>query len=253
MTNSVFCPLALLLFTAISSDLALSQTAPDWTGYYTMAARKDFMGTPFKQDAPGEELNKLIIPHLQPWAKARMEATDGVADDTGQVCLPDGIFRYPSMAGRFQLLQTRDRIVMVFGDINTAGVRRIYLNRQHPKNPIPSWNGDSIGRWDGDTLVVDTTGFNDKSWLFGGMEPHTEEAHLIERIRRVANGSLLEINITVEDQHALTTAYTYNRYYKEQPEAVEMPEDVCNEDAETWKHWRNEALQKQLERSRIVK
>jgi hypothetical protein len=85
------------------------------------------------------------------------------------------------------------------------------------------------------------------------MEPHTEEAHLIERIRRVANGSLLEINITVEDQHALTTAYTYNRYYKEQPEAVEMPEDVCNEDAETWKHWRNEALQKQLERSRIVK
>jgi len=253
MTNSVFCPLALLLFTAISSDLALSQTAPDWTGYYTMAARKDFMGTPFKQDAPGEELNKLIIPHLQPWAKARMESTDGVADDTGQVCLPDGIFRYPSMAGRFQLLQTRDRIVMVFGDINTAGVRRIYLNRQHPKNPIPSWNGDSIGRWDGDTLVVDTTGFNDKSWLFGGMEPHTEEAHLIERIRRVANGSLLEINITVEDQHALTTAYTYNRYYKEQPEAVEMPEDVCNEDAETWKHWRNEALQKQLERSRIVK
>jgi len=253
MTNSVFCPLALLLFTAISSDLALSQTAPDWTGYYTMAARKDFMGTPFKQDAPGEELNKLIIPHLQPWAKARMEATDGVADDTGQVCLPDGIFRYPSMAGRFQLLQTRDRIVMVFGDINTAGVRRIYLNRPHPKNPIPSWNGDSIGRWEGDTLFVDTTGFNDKSWLFGGMEPHTEEAHLIERIRRVANGSLLEINITVEDQHALTTAYTYNRYYKEQPEAVEMPEDVCNEDAETWKHWRNEALQKQLDRSRIVK
>jgi hypothetical protein len=253
MTNSVFCPLALLLFTAISSDLALSQTAPDWTGYYTMAARKDFMGTPFKQDAPGEELNKLIIPHLQPWAKARMDATDGVADDTGQVCLPDGIFRYPSMAGRFQLLQTRDRIVMVFGDINTAGVRRIYLNRQHPKNPIPSWNGDSIGRWDGDTLVVDTTGFNDKSWLFGGMEPHTEEALLIERIRRVANGSLLEINITVEDQHALTTAYTYNRYYKKQPDAVEMPEDVCNEDAETWKHWRNEALQKQIERSRIVK
>jgi hypothetical protein len=182
-----------------------------------------------------------------------MEATDGVADDTGQVCLPDGIFRYPSMAGRFQLLQTRDRIVMVFGDINTAGVRRIYLNRPHPKNPIPSWNGDSIGRWDGDTLVVDTTGFNDKSWLFGGMEPHTEEAHLIERIRRVANGTLLEINITVEDQHALTTAYTYNRYYKKQPDAAEMPEDVCNEDADTWKHWRNEALQKQLDRSRIVK
>jgi hypothetical protein len=240
-----------VLFTGTA--LALAQPPPDWTGYYTMAARKDFAGTPFKQDSPGEELNKLIIPHLQPWAKARMEATDGIADDTGQVCLPDGIFRYPSMAGRFQWLQERDRIVLVFGDINTAGVRRIFLNRGHPKNPVPSWNGDSIGHWEGGTLVVDTTGFNDKSWLFGGMEPHTEEAHLIERIRRVANDTLLEINITVEDQHALTTAYTYNRYYKKQPDSAEMPEDVCNEDPDTWKQWRNEALKKQLERSRIVK
>jgi hypothetical protein len=241
------------LVVLLASAQLQAQEHTDWTGFYTLATNRELASAGFKQDFPGEKLNDLITPHLQPWAKARLEATDGIADDTGQVCLPDGIFRYPSMAGRFQLLQTRERIVMVFGDINTAGVRRIYLNRAHPKNPIPSWNGDSIGRWDGDTLVVDTTGFNDKSWLFGGMEPHTEEAHLIERIRRVANGTLLEINITVEDQHALTTAYTYNRYYKKQPDAVEMPEDVCNEDAETWKHWRNEALQKQLDRSRIVK
>src|SRR5262249_43831999 len=121
----------------------------------------------------------LIIPHLQPWAKARMEATDGVADDTGQVCLPDGIFRYPRMAGRFLWLQERGRIVMVFGLVNTAGVRRIYLDRPHPKNPLPTWNGHSTGRWEEDTFAIDTVGFNDKSWLFGGMEPHTEEAHLI--------------------------------------------------------------------------
>jgi hypothetical protein len=250
MRHKALTTFFLLLF---GPGLALAQTHPDWTGYYTMANRRDFAGTAFKQDSPGEELNKLIVPHLQPWAKARMEATDGIADDTGQVCLPDGIFRYPSMAGRFQLFAERDRIVMVFGDINTAGVRRIFLSRPHPKNPIPSWNGDSIGRWDGDTLVVDTTGFNDKSWLFGGMEPHTEEAHLIERIRRVANDTLLEINITVEDQHALTSAYTYNRYYKKQPDSAEMPEDVCNEDPETWKQWRNDALKKQIDRSRIVK
>jgi hypothetical protein len=182
-----------------------------------------------------------------------MEATDGIADDTGQVCLPDGIFRYPSMAGRFLWLQERGRIVMVFGIINTAGVKRIYLDRPHPKNPTPTWNGHSIGRWEGDTLMVDTVGFNDKSWLFGGMEPHTEEAHLIERVRRVGNGAFMEINITVEDQHALTSAYTYNRYYKKQPATAEMPEDVCNEDPDTWKQFRNEALKKQLDRSRQVK
>ena len=62
----------------------------------------------------------------------------------------------------------------------------------------------------------------------------------------------MEINITVEDRHALTSAYTYKRYYKRQP-AAEMPENVCNEDPVTWKQFRNAALKKQLERARVVK
>jgi hypothetical protein len=230
---------------------------PDWTGYYTLATGRELAGTGFKQDAPGEQLNNLIIPHLQPWAKARMEATDGIADDTGQVCLPDGIFRYPSMAGRFVWLQEHDRIIMAFQSINTAGVRRIYLNASHPKNPIPSWNGHSVGHWDGDTLLVDSIGFNDQSWLFGGMEPHTEDARLIERMRLVGkapnSGAFLEINITVEDRHALTSAYTYKRYYKKQPDSAEMAEDVCNEDPETWKQYHDAALKKQVDRSHEVK
>src|SRR6266705_3429057 len=102
------------------------------------------------------------------------------------------------MAGRFLWLQERGRIVMVFGLVNTAGVRRIYLDRSHPKKPLPTWNGHSIGRWEGDSFNIDTVGFNDKSWLFGGMEPHTEEAHLMERVQLVANGAFMEINITVE-------------------------------------------------------
>ncbi len=223
-----------------------AQQHQDWTGFYTLANNRELAPTGLKQDAPGEKLNDLITPHLQPWAKARMESTDGIADDTGQVCLPDGIFRYPSMAGRFIWLEERGRIVMVFQNINTAGVRRIYLDRPHPKNLLPSWNGHSIARWDGDTLQVDTVGFNDKSWLFGGMQPHTEEAHLIERMRPVANGAFLEINITVEDRHALSSPYSYNRYYKRQPAAAEMPEDICNEDPVTWKQFRDEALKRHL-------
>ena len=182
-----------------------------------------------------------------------MEATDGIADDTGQVCLPDGIFRYPSMAGQFTWLEEKDRIVLVFGIINTAGVKRIYLDRPHPKNPPPTWNGHSIGKWDGDTLAVDTVGFSEKSWLFGGMEPHTEEAHMIERMRMVGNGAFMENTITVEDRHALTSAYSYKRYYKRQPETGEMAEFVCNEDAETWKAFRDERLKKQMEEAKRVK
>ena len=101
--------------------------------------------------------------------------------------------------------------------------------------------------------MVDTVGFNDKSWLFGGMEPHTEEAHLIERVRLVGNGAFMEINITVEDRHALTSAYTFNRYYTRRPDRAEMPENVCNEDPETWKQFRNDALKRQLDRARQVK
>ena len=102
-----------------------AQQHEDWTGFYTLANNRELAAVGLKQDAPGEKLNDLITPHLQPWAKARMEATDGIADDTGQVSLPDGIFRYPSMAGRFIWLEEPGRIVMVFQNINTAGVRRI--------------------------------------------------------------------------------------------------------------------------------
>ena len=257
MKTTPLCTVATLLVLWIAPGYAAAQEGvparPDWTGYYVLATVRDLAGTGFKQDFPGEELNKLIIPHLQPWAKARMEATDGVADDTGQVCLPDGIFRYPNMAGRFLWLESGGRIVMAFGLINTAGVRRIYLDRPHPKNPPPTWNGHSIGRWNGDTLMVDSVGFNDKSWLFGGMEPHTEEVHLMERVRLVGNGAFMEINSTVEDRHALTSAYSFNRYYKRQADGVEMPENVCNEDPETWKEFRDEALKRQLDRARQVK
>ena len=100
MRRPLFCTSVALLVLAIASDPVNAQETrdapPDWSGYYTRASARDLAGTGFKKDFPGEELNKLIIPHLQPWAKARMKATDGVADDTGQVCLPDGIFRYPT-------------------------------------------------------------------------------------------------------------------------------------------------------------
>jgi hypothetical protein len=229
------------------ASAAQSET-PDWSGYYRLARGKDLGDfKPVNMD-----LDKAIIPHLQPWAKAKMEATDGVADDTGAVCLGDGIFRYPPFAGSFIWLNTPNKIVMVFTEINTAGIRRIYLNRKHPLHLLPTWNGDSIGHWEGDTLVVDTIGFNDKSWLMSAMEPHTEEAHLTERIRQVANGQMIEIKSVVEDRHALTSAYTYTRYYKRNDAAMPA-ENVCNDEIADWKDWRNKALKKQFDREREVK
>jgi len=226
---------------------AFGQTPPDWTGAYRLAVGQALEGfEPLNLD-----LHPVIVAHLQPWAKTKMEATDGVADDTGQICQPHGLFRN-SQTATFLWLASPDKIVIAFGgNIATSGVQRIYFNRQHPRNLLPTWNGHSVGHWEGDTLVVDTIGFNDKSWLQVAMEPHTEEAHMIQRIRQVGDGRLLEIQYAVEDRKALTSAYTYTRYYRKIGES--LPENVCNQGLQEWREWRGKALQRLIERARIVR
>src|ERR1035438_3121569 len=93
---------------------------PDWTGFYALARGKD-LGS-FKPLNPN--LHEVIVAHLQPWARAKMEATDGVADDPGGTCQPDGIFRYPSFAGSFLWLPLADKILIVYNEINTAGAEK---------------------------------------------------------------------------------------------------------------------------------
>jgi hypothetical protein len=225
---------------------------PDWTGRYTELRGKS-LGS-LKQVSPN--LSDVITAHLQPWARAKMEATDGVADDTGAICEPDGIFRYPVNAqgpGSFLWLPAADKIVLIYAQINTAGVRRVYLNRKHPDHILPTWNGDSIGRWEGDTLLVDTIGFNDKSWLHPAMQPHTEETHLIERFRLLpdAGGNIIEMTATVEDRHALTSAYTFTRYFRKSGES--LPENICNDDIDIWKDFKNKALNRRLQSAREVR
>jgi len=242
-------------FLAISilsmSAYAQTNTAIDWTGYYMLARGRDAAGL----NIISPNFGKTVIDHLQPWAKLKMETTNGSADDTGAVCLPSGILRGSGMpfSGNFLFLPHGDKIVMVMFQNVTSGVRRIYLNREHPKNILPTWNGDSIARWEGDTLIVDTIGFNDKSWLSAEMAPHTEETHLTERMRQIqhSGSTYIEIVATVEDRLALTSAYTYSRYYKKQTR--EMPVAICADDIQLWKEWRNNALKKMNQQAREVK
>ena len=230
--------------------VAQTETKPDWTGWYNIVRDAKVLGS-LKPVSPN--LDDVILAHLQPWAHAKLEATNGPAEDTGQLCHPDGPFRFPINLGNLLLLPGAEKFVIVYGSLETAGVERVYLNRPHPRNLLPTWNGDSIGRWEGDTLVIDTIGFNDKSWLENSMMPHTEETHVIKRIRQVEgrSGSFIEFQWTVEDHLALTSAYTYTRYYsKTEPT---MPEYICNEDLQEYKDRKNRALKPLLERSREVR
>ena len=82
--------------------------------------------------------------------------------------------------------------------------RQIWTDgRDLPKDPDPSWYGYSVGKWDGDTLVVDTIGFNNKSWIDGNGHPHSDEMHVVERYRRVDHDTL-ELTMTIDDPKAYT-------------------------------------------------
>ncbi len=109
-------------------------------------------------------------------------------------CLPNEIV--PSSPIVYKVLQTRGLLVHLFEGV--PGYRQVYLDgRPHPKDPDPMWMGHSVGTWEGDTLVIDTVGFNDKSWLPNNM-PHTDKLHVVERYRR-PDLAHLNIDITFED------------------------------------------------------
>jgi hypothetical protein len=160
------------------------------------------------------------------WAEAKFKATDLKVNDPNLACLPLGLPRFMiSVPYPMEILQLPTRVVMIEEGPQT--MRQIYMNREHPKDLDPTYSGDSIGKWEGDTLVVDTVGFNDKTWLDGGGLPHSEALHVIERIRRMDHDTLVD-DITVEDPKAYTRQLTAHETYKLKP-GWEIREYVCEE------------------------
>jgi hypothetical protein len=106
-------------------------------------------------------------------------------------------------------------------------LREIYLNRQHHKDLDPTYSGDSVGKWEGDTLVLDTIGFNDKTWLDAVGLPHSDAMHVIERIRRTDHDTLVD-DVTIDDSKAYTKPFTVQQVYKLKP-GWEIQEYVCEE------------------------
>ncbi len=135
---------------------------------------------------------------VQPWAEAlsRSRLEEFGKDDpeiTG--CKPGGP-RHITRGGLSKIIQTPTVIVILFEDLS---YRQIFLDgRKLPADPNPTWMGYSIGRWDGDTLVVDTAGFNDRTWLDFAGHPHTEALRMTERFHRRDFGHM-ELQITLED------------------------------------------------------
>jgi hypothetical protein len=168
---------------------------PDLSGIWTAPTGK------YLENLAGEGVE---VP-IQPWAAALYkERHESLGRDKPQVrCLPHGIPDAMLVPGYpFKIVQTPAETMVLEEEFNQY--RQIFTDgRGLPVDPNPAWFGYSVGRWDGDAFVVDTTGFNDGSWLDNGGHPHTDALHLTERYRRPNFGSL-ELDITVDDRKAYT-------------------------------------------------
>ena len=170
----------------------------------------------------------------RPWALelAKQNMEQQGKDDPSARCLPLSIPRsWPDFT--MQKIVHTDDLIVILNEYMTQ-YRQIHLDgRPLPKDAVPQFKGYSVGRWEGDTLVVDSIGFKD-GWLDLKGNPITEEARTTERIRRVDYGTL-EVTITIDDPKAYTKPFTVKRYLKLKLD-TELIDYICNENEKSLQH-----------------
>ena len=146
--------------------------------------------------------------------------------DASTQCLPHGMPRLMESPYPIEIVQTPGRLTFLHEVAHN--VRRIWLNRPHPKSLTPTFLGDSVGHWEGDTLVVDTVGLNDRTFIDDEGSSHSTQLHVVERYRKIDGGAKLELLMTVEDPVTLEHPYSYRRIYHWRPD-VRPQEYICEE------------------------
>jgi len=194
---------------------------PDLSGVWSPNANK-FLRDIAVDLKPGE------VP-FQPWAKTLFEQRiDGShsKEDPDANCLPQGVPKIDAAPAPWKIVQTPRFIVIVYEAFNLW--RQIYLDgREVAPDVNPTWMGYSVGKWEGDTLVVDSKGFNGKAWLDQLGRPSTDALHVIERFQRKDLGNM-NLQITIDDPKAYTRRWTVNQDVHLLPDS-ELLEFICNE------------------------
>ena len=183
---------------------------------------------------PSFRIADLSNPNLMPWVKERMKADiDEIlagkksAFTAQSSCVPAGVPFFMGYGGPDPIvfLQTPKEVWMVWTEDNQ--LRRVFMNVPHSKNLKPSWYGESVGHYEGDTLVIDTIGMNDKTVVDIYRTPHTEKLHVVERWRMIEDGKTMEAVFTVDDPGAFYKPWTATRRYRRVEQ--EFVEKICAE------------------------
>jgi hypothetical protein len=165
------------------------------------------------------------VPFL-PWAKAKFAENAAQKQSvTDRRCLPPGVPRIMFMARPFEIVQESNRVLFLY-EGGAHVWRQIWMDgRAHPQDPNPDWLGDSIGRWEGNTLVVDSVGFNDQTWLDDAGHPHSEQLHVVERYARTSRKTM-KYEVTIDDPGAYAHSWTASSTLTFQPRG-RLEEDIC--------------------------
>ncbi len=156
-------------------------------------------------------------------ALTRERTENAFKDSPSARCLPLGVSLLGPILTKF--VQTA-AVLMVLQEAPGGSAMQIFLDgRGHPKDLYPTWRGHSVGSWEGDTLVVDTVGFNDEGWLDATGRPRSEKLRVIDRIRRVDFGHL-EIETTIDDPETFVRMWTSRRTSTLAP-GEEIQEFIC--------------------------
>jgi len=201
----------------------LADGKPDFSGIWS--ADRNFINDISDALKKGEKLP------IQPWAlkvaKERLSKDDPEAN-----CLPTGVPRlapYP-----WNIVQNPKYVYFLF-EGNIHSYRQIFVDgRKHSADPNPTWYGESVGKYEGDTLVVDTIGFNDKFWFDFAGHPHTEMLHTVERYRRPDFGHL-EWETTIDDPGAYTKPFALYGHAVLQTD-TDLMEYICQENNQDVTH-----------------
>ena len=250
LATSVMLNLCAAALAAPASPAASATAVPDFSGFWVRVGNLWF--DPILDDNEGKPIDRIQVsspdaddiyagdshnPILQPWAReiVKKNAESEIhlehvytADDS---CWPSGVPQAVNLIGEVQFLQAKDRVVILYE--RDHQVRRVWLNGEHSANPAPSWYGESIGHYEGDTLVVDTIGQKTHKMSvvdpFG--TPHTDKIHVVERYRLFSNpfGKGLEITVRVDDPGAFTMPWKGMAEYQQDRKVDQLDEVVCAE------------------------
>jgi hypothetical protein len=181
---------------------------------------------------PTEQLADLNNPILQPWARDVIRERNALvlagkpANPPHASCWQVGVpgFLLRPMTQAMYFIQTPKEVVMILS--SKQEIRHIYLTDKHSATLKPSWYGESIGHYEGDTLVVDTIGIDERTWVDGFGTPHTKALHVVERFRLIEGGTVLEAIVQIEDPGAFTTPWTGIQRFRQYEAAVRQMQQV---------------------------